>query len=274
MSKKIHLIIIDPQEDFCNPKTGALYVKGAEGDMQRLADMIDRFGAKIDDISVTLDSHHTIHIAHPIFWKNSNGQHPQPFTIISAADVRNGVWMPARPTWLNKFPGRDYGALDYVETLEKNGKYPLCIWPPHCLIGSPGHAVYAPLFASLCRWEEKEFGSVNYVTKGSNYFTEHYSAISADVPDSGDHSTQLNTDFLNNVITADQILLAGEAGSHCLANTGRDADAYFSDNSFVKKLTLLKDGTSPVGGFEGLQDQFINDMSAKGMQVALTSDFK
>lgn len=276
--KKIHVLIIDPQEDFCNPQTGKLYVTNAEKDMTRLAAMIDAYGEKIDDISVTLDSHHTIHIAHPIFWKNSAGQHPNPFTIISAAEVRSGVWTTTQPSWLRKFPDdengkRNFGALDYVERLEKGGKYPLCIWPPHCLIGSAGHSVYAPLYAALCRWEEKYFGSVNYVTKGSNYFTEHYSAICADVPDDTDQSTQLNTAFLNNIITADQILLSGEAGSHCLANTGRDADAFFADNSFVRKLTLLEDATSPVPGFESLQDAFIRDMSAKGMRVAKTTDF-
>jgi nicotinamidase/pyrazinamidase len=250
-----------------------LYVNGAEDDMMRLAKMIDKYGSKIDDISVTLDSHHLLHIAHPIFWKNSSGQNPQPFTIITADDVRNGIWMPHRPTWLRKFPEKDFGALEYVESLEKNGKYPLCIWPPHCLIGSAGHMVYPPLYEALLRWEQKEFASVNYVTKGSNHFTEHYSAISADVPDATDHTTQLNTDFLNSVIAADQILLAGEAGSHCLANTGRDADAYFKNNSFVNKLTLLKDATSPVPGFESFQESFIKDMTVKGMQLAKTTDF-
>ena len=32
MSKRIELLIIDPQNDFCDP-SGALYVGGAENDM-------------------------------------------------------------------------------------------------------------------------------------------------------------------------------------------------------------------------------------------------
>jgi nicotinamidase/pyrazinamidase len=149
----------------------------------------------------------------------------------------------------------------------------LCIWPPHCLIGSKGHTVYQPLYEALCNWETNEFGSVNYITKGSNYHTEHYSAITADVPDPNDYSTSLNTDFLDIVIKADIILLAGEASSHCLANTVRDADKYFSDSSFIKKLVLLTDATSPVTGFENLADDFIKDMKAKGMQTSTTVDF-
>ena len=36
MSKRIELLVIDPQVDFCDPARGALYVPGAEHDMARL----------------------------------------------------------------------------------------------------------------------------------------------------------------------------------------------------------------------------------------------
>ncbi len=264
MSKKIHLVIIDPQNDFCDPK-GALFVQGADQDMIRLANMVDRLGKKLDDIHVTLDSHQKVHVAHPIFWKDSKGNHPNPFTIITADDVRSGAWTATMPSFTKR-------GLAYVETLEKNGKYPLCIWPPHCLIGSTGQAIYQPLFKSLMDWTE-QFATIDFVTKGSNIFTEHYSAIVADVTDPDDPSTLMNTNFLNTVNEADIVLLAGEAGSHCLANTGRDAVNYFKDDSFVQKLVLLTDATSPVPGFEGLQDAFIRDMTARGMKVAKTTDF-
>jgi nicotinamidase/pyrazinamidase len=121
MSKKIHLIVIDPQNDFCDAKNGSLYVKGADKDMERLSAMVNRIPEKLYDITTTLDSHHTIHVAHPIYWRNSNGDHPTPFTIISAKDVRDGVWLPTNPGWL-KHTRDNFGALDYVESLEKNGR--------------------------------------------------------------------------------------------------------------------------------------------------------
>ena len=107
-------------------------------------------------------------------------------------------------------------ALTYVQTLAKNGRYPLCIWPPHCLIGSPGHAVMPELFAALLDWEQR-FALVDYVTKGSNIWTEHYSAVQADVPDPADPGTQINTALIQTLLKADMIAVAGEAGSHCLA---------------------------------------------------------
>jgi nicotinamidase/pyrazinamidase len=264
MAKKIHLVCIDPQVDFCDPK-GNLYVKGADKDMERLAAMVKRLKHKIDDIHVTLDSHHLVHIAHPIFWKDAAGQNPKPFTIISAQDVRSGTWTTAKPRLFKQ-------AKEYVETLEKNGRYPLCIWPPHCLIGTIGQTVYPVLNDALMDWC-RDFATVDFVTKGSNFMTEHYSAIVADVPDANDPSTQMNVGLLNTINEADLVLLAGEARSHCLANTGRDACDYFADDSLVKKLVLLTDATSDVGGFENLGEQFVKDMTKRGMQVTTTKDF-
>lgn len=260
--KKVHLFSIDNQNCFCDPK-GSLFVKGADNDMQRLAIMIDKIGDKLDDMTFTIDSHHIFSIFHPIFWKDNKGNHPQPFTAICKNDVENGTWTVTRPG-LHKL------ALNYVSQLEKNNRYPLIVWPVHAIIGTWGQGLYQPIVDSIDKWCNKNNSLVNYICKGSNPFTEHYSAIVADVPDPSDPTTQMNVGFLNTLNEADIILLAGEAGSHCLANTGRDAINYFTDDSFVKKLVLLEDATSPVPGFEGLQEQFIKDMTARGMQLATT----
>jgi DNA-binding transcriptional ArsR family regulator len=44
--------------------------------------------------------------------------------------------------------------------------------------------------------EKENFKMVDFVTKGSNYWTEHYSAVQADVPDSQDPTTMLNTELI------------------------------------------------------------------------------
>ena len=120
--KKIHLLIIDPQNDFCDPQNGTLYVPGAEQDMLRLATMIDRLRDKLVDIHVTLDSHHMVDIAHPIFWRNSEGENPAPFRQITAADVLAG-------TWTTTLPSARPRVLQYLQDLESNGRYPHVIWP-------------------------------------------------------------------------------------------------------------------------------------------------
>lgn len=272
MATKIRLLVIDPQVDFCDgPANGALPVPGAYADMSRLAAMLDRLGGKIDDVDVTLDSHRTIDIAHPAWWVDSKGANPAPFTLIAAADVAAGVWTPRNPAWRQR-------SLDYVRQLEANGKYALIIWPPHCLIGSPGHAVHPELFAAMKRWEEREFGMVNFVTKGSNPFTEHYSAVAAEVPDPEDPSTLLNGDLIDALRDSDVILIAGEALSHCVKSTVEDIASNIGPEH-VKKFVFLTDCSSPVpavpGGpdFPAIGQQFIADMVARGMKLATSTGF-
>jgi nicotinamidase-related amidase len=265
----VQLLIIDPQEDFCNPK-GSLYVPGAEKDMGRLATLVRRLKDKLDDVHVTLDSHHLVDIAHPIFWVNSAGQHPAPFTIITADDVRQGRWTTYLPSYRQR-------ALEYLEALERGGRYPHCIWPPHCLIGTPGSNIHSALLPALLEWEQ-QFAIVDKVTKGSNPWTEHFSAVQAEVPDPTDPDTQLNTRLIQVLEQADMVLLAGEASTHCVANTVRDIATAFSDPAYVQKKVLLTDGISPVPDppgttlFSDLYRAFLADLTAKGMKTATTVD--
>ena len=263
MRKAVEFLIIDPQNDFCNPK-GALFVTGADKDSERLAECITRLSDQINDIHVTLDSHHFVDIAHPIFWINDKGDHPAPFTLISKKDVMDGKWYPKNPTWSKR-------ALDYVTSLEVNKRYLLCIWPPHCLIGSWGHNVVDPVYKAITEWEKK-FNLVDYVTKGSNLFTEHYSAVQADVPDAKDPGTSLNIQLIKILQDAPLIALSGEALSHCVANTVRDIANNFGEDN-IKKMVLLIDTTSSVPGFEQMGEDFLKEMTRRGMQVCKSTEF-
>jgi nicotinamidase/pyrazinamidase len=265
MSKKVtHLITIDGQNDFCD-KNGALFVAGADSDMSRLAAFINKNQKRISVVHATLDSHQLIHIAHPIFWVNSKGQHPTPFSLITEDDVKNGVWKAYNPRWQGR-------AQDYVSKLKQNGRYVLCIWPPHCLIGSWGHSLVPALAQSLVDWERETFNRVNFVAKGSNLFTEHYSGVQADVPDDQDPSTKLNTTLIDSLTQADEILITGEALSHCVANTIRDIASNFGDDN-IQKFTLLEDTSASVGGFEKMGTDFVLEMSKRGMKKTTTKNW-
>ncbi len=260
------LLVIDPQIDFCDPNRGALYVKGAEEDSARLAKFLARSLDLIDDIRVTLDSHQPVHIAHPLCWVDEKGNHPAPFTAIFEADVvgKNAKWKAYNPAWQTM-------QVDYVKALAAGGRYILVIWPPHCLIGTEGHAVIPVLNDALRLWQD-QFAMVDYVTKGSNPKTEHYSVVKADVIDPQDPTTNINTSFIQRLQTADQILIAGQALSHCVANSVRDIAAEFGDEH-IKKLILLEDASSPVPTFESLAEDFVKEMVGRGMRLAKTTDF-
>jgi len=110
-NKSTALLIIDAQFDFCNPK-GTLYVPGAEKDIERIAQLIATHGDGINEIFVTLDTHRVLDIAHPLFWEDPNGNTVAPFTLITAAAVKEGKWRPRYHA--------DY-VLQYLETLDNVG---------------------------------------------------------------------------------------------------------------------------------------------------------
>jgi len=285
--KKVKLFIIDVQNDFCWPglanipgttlppgindfipeeylNQGSLYVPGAYDDSVRLAALIENEGDKFDDIIATLDSHHQLDIAHPMIMIDSNGKHPDPFTIVTEDDIDKGVWRAYVPSFQKHLK-------HYVSKLAENKRYPLCIWPPHCLIGTFGHNVVKPVREALAAWELKAKGYVEYITKGSNFTTEHYSAVKADVPDPKDPTTEMNDRLIGILDDSDIIVIAGQARSHCVANTIRDIASEFGSDS-VKKMVLLEDAMSDVPGFEDLGEAFINDMVAMGVQVKTTEN--
>ncbi|MBL8259420.1 MAG: hypothetical protein JNM60_06410 [Candidatus Competibacteraceae bacterium] len=262
---KLDFLLIDPQNDFCDTAGAALPVPGASADAERLAGLLDRLGGRIDDIHVTLDTHQLLDIAHPMFWRDGGGGQPAPFTQICVEDVESGRWK----AFDGEFQQR---ALRYVRALRDNGRYTLTVWPPHCLVGTWGHNVVPAVAGALRRWEEREIKRADYVAKGHNPWTEHYSAVRADVPDPFDSSTQLNIGLLQILEGADLIALSGQALSHCVASTVRDIADYFGQES-ARKLVLIEDTSSPVPGFENLAQDFLRDMQARGMKTARAADF-
>lgn len=270
MKRNLHLLIIDPQNDFCDlppshlphdpvrnaPHAPALPVKGAHADMQRLAHAIHAGLHGISAISVTLDSHHRFDIAHPNFWFAEGGASVAPFTQITAADVRAGRFQPRDPSGLPR-------ALAYLDALDANGRYQLMVWPVHCEIGSWGHNVHDDVRAAYNAWEDATLGVVGKIAKGSNPWTEHYSAVMAEVPDEADPKTQLNRELIASLAGADRVYITGEAGSHCVKATTE----HLADHIEPSRLVLVSDCMSPVEGFDAQYQAFLQAMAARGLQT-------
>ncbi|MEQ1501537.1 MAG: hypothetical protein ABMB14_04870 [Myxococcota bacterium] len=258
-----HLLVIDPQLDFVSP-TGALSVPGADADMDRLAAWLDAHRTEIDAITVTLDAHHVLDISHPGWWRDPGGASPAPFTVITVGDVERGTWTPTDAAARER-------SLGYLRALAATGRYPHVVWPEHCLIGDPGATVWPALSAAIHRWERATGRSAGFVTKGTNRWTEHFSAIRAEVPDPTDPGTAVATGLVAALDAADRIVVAGEARSHCVANTVRDLADAFGDPASVRKVVLLGDATSDVPGFAGYGDAFVRELGARGMTIGSTA---
>jgi len=269
---KTQLLIIDPQNDFCDlPETWhpvdpvnsgrtapALPVPGAHADLLRLATLLRDAGAAFDALTITLDAHHQLDIAHPAFWQQADGSQVLPFTTITAAQLLSGEFLPRDPLARPR-------CQSYLEALEASGRYQLMVWPVHCEIGSWGHAVHADLRAAYQDWERRQLKTVRKIFKGQNCWTEHYSALQAEVPLPDDPGTQLNAELLASLDQAAMLLVAGEASSHCVKATVEHLAAHLPD---LQRIVLLTDCMSPVAGFEHQQQQFFAAMQGLGMRLS------
>lgn len=251
--KKTALLLIDAQFDFCDPK-GALYVPGAETDVARIARLIALEGEKIDSIFVTLDTHKVLDIAHPLFWEDANGNTVAPFTLITAANVKSGKWTPRYE--------HEY-VIQYLETLEAEGEFKHFIWPEHCLIGSKGAALDDTIMEALLAWTHRTGRDYKAVIKGTNPLTEHFGVFRAQVPVANAPETDLDRPFLNDLAAFDQILIAGEARSHCVATSINQILKYAPE--LAPKVTILSDCMSNVTNFEEVADPIFEEAEQKGM---------
>ncbi|GGH51758.1 hypothetical protein GCM10010975_05620 [Comamonas phosphati] len=272
MSHGTQLLIIDPQNDFCDlpqswwpisPRTGepiapSLPVAGAHADMQRLARWIAQQSDRLGQITVTLDSHQAYDIAHPAFWQQRGGEPVAPFTAITAAQVRAGDYLARDAAALQR-------ALAYMNALEAQGSYTLMVWPLHCEIGSWGHGVHADVLAACRQWQQTRQRAVHHVFKGMNPWTEHYSAIRAEVPDPQDPETGLNTALLARLHESGTLVIAGEASSHCVRATTQHIVENWGSQDYGR-IVLLTDCMSPVDGFEQAHAGFLQQMRGLGVR--------
>jgi len=277
--QRVDLFVIDGQNDFCasgkEPKNwpapegghrpGALCVAGADKEAVTVASMINELKTNgserhlISRIHATLDSHHPNDCAHNTVWRDSSGQVVPPFTIVSHDDVAKHKYTPsfAGGVWEGRAISAYDWALKYTEALATRGRNPLCLWPEHCLIQSWGASVYHPLQEAYNSWAKQTGRWIDYITKGQWPFTEHYSAIVADVPDSTRPETDMNAAVINDAFGADMIVWCGWAGSHCLKWTALDAVNEFGKtgkNEFIAKSVFLEDASAPVGNPPGGPD--------------------
>lgn len=244
-------LIIDTQVDFCHP-AGALFVPGAEQDVERMARLIRQHADRIDHIVVTLDTHHLIDIAQPLFWQDADGNHPPAFTRISAQDVDSGRWIP-------RFAADK--ARQYVHALEADGQFEHFIWPEHCLIGSQGAALHETLMDALNGWSRQRERDYAAIQKGLHPLSEHFGIFRAQVPDPAVPETQLNTALIADLARFDAVYLMGEAKSHCVANSLKQILDFAP--ALVPKVIVVTDCTSDVTGLGHLADPIYAEARAR-----------
>src|SRR5687768_14438696 len=178
--ERFHLLLIDLQKDFCFPE-GSLYVGGRSGrgaveDNDRVVRFIYKNLGRLTEISCTMDTHFPHQIFFSSFWLHSSGSPPAAHREVSAADIRSGELRP-NPALADWLANGDVEALTrqviyYCEQLERAGKYRLYLWPPHCLLGSDGHALAGVIHEARLFHAYARTAIAHVETKGDTPLTE------------------------------------------------------------------------------------------------------
>jgi nicotinamidase-related amidase len=255
-SFRLCLLVVDVQNTFCIPDF-ELFVAGRSGtgavdDNRRLCEFVYRNLGTITQIFPSLDTHHAMQVFHAIWLVDEHGNHPEPYTLVSAEDVKAGRWRMNTAAAEALGIDVDYAErhlAHYTQRLAEGGKYNLTIWPYHAMLGSIGHALVsaveeAVFFHGIARHSHPDFQ-----VKGNRPLTEHYSMLGPEVtegPD-GDRLGGKNTELIQKLLTFDVVVVAGQAKSHCMAWTIDDLlEDEAAGEHLAERTYLLEDCTSPV----------------------------
>ncbi len=261
MSQSYALLIIDAQYDFCDPK-GALYVPGAEKDIERLSQFIIQNQNSIESIILSMDAHPYVHISHPCYWQSQESKNPNPFTLITFEDIHNLTWKPVvNPEY----------SISYIKLLEEQGQFKHVIWPYHCIAGTKGFTIMDNLMEAIQSWSVKKLKPHKSVFKGTNPFTEQYGIFSANIPHDLYPETHPNHELFNYLNQFDHVLVAGEARSHCVATSIQQIIDLKPE--LVQKLLIIEDCMSDVPGFEN-QGKNIYDKAVQMGTKKIHSDYR
>ncbi|MBQ1761306.1 MAG: isochorismatase family protein [Aquincola sp.] len=259
---RTQLLVIDPQNDFCDIAGAALPVAGAGADLQRLAAFIAHAAGHLNGITVKLESHPSVAIERTTFWQQADDRAVAEFTWLTAEVVRSGHCLPR-----SRDPQVCARALETLEAMSAKAGG-MTVWPVHCVTGTWGHNVYAPLAEQLAQWEFAQQRPVRKVLKGEHPLSEHFGVFEADVPLPGAPATQFNTPLLHAICgEADLVIWAGEASSHCVAASFRQAMRGLAASGRTVRHVLLRDCMSPVPGFEAAADAFFEEARHTGAEL-------
>ncbi len=254
---KIGLLLVDVQNTFCVPGfelfVGGRSGTGAVDDNRRLCEFIYRNLGLITQIIPTMDTHQAMQIFHAVYLVDEQGRHPDPYTLISVADIERGRWKFDPEVGRALSIDYNYGQrhlLSYAQQLRETGKYSLTVWPFHSMLGGIGHALVSAVEEAIFFHGIARYSQADFRVKGNNPLTEHYSVLGPEVTTGpeGEAIAEKDRQLVDMLLEFDAVVIAGQAKSHCVAWTIDDLlrGVLERDHALASKVYLLEDCTSPV----------------------------
>jgi nicotinamidase-related amidase len=252
-SFRVCLLAVDVQNTFCIPGF-ELFVAGRSGtgavdDNRRLCEFVYRNLGTITQVLPSVDTHHAMQVFHAVWLVDEQGNHPEPYTLVSPEDVESGRWRVNEAVAEALGLDPEYAArhlAHYTRALAGGGKYDLTIWPYHAMLGGIGHALVSSFEEALFFHGIARYSAPDFQVKGDRPLTEHYSMLGPEVtkgPD-GEALGRFNTELVERLLDFDAVVVAGQAKSHCIAWT--IDDLLEQERGLAERTYLLEDCTSPV----------------------------
>jgi nicotinamidase/pyrazinamidase len=196
-------VLVDMQNDFFpavkgKRKEGPMSIAGGNEVLQQSIEYLRAHTPQA--ILVFQDTHTQNNISHPSFWVDEDGNHPVPFSTISARDIEDGVWSPLASK-LKAY------TLRYAQKVEKTKNHSITIWPYHAIENTKGHRIVNELQEFLNDWQTQPGHSVKYIEKGRNAYTECYSIFEAEIPLKNDASTDMQQELVDEIASFDNIVM-------------------------------------------------------------------
>lgn len=256
-NQKTLLLAIDMQNDFMD--NGELGVPGALQDSLHSSKFLYEHFEHITKVAVSLDHHQPNQIFHPMWWVDENGNHPVPFTLITAEEVKTGKW---------KAVNYQLESLEYVENLEKCGKKQLCIWTYHCLEGTDGAALEHG-FSNMIHFHSVARNTdILRLPKGRDPFSEMYGIVKPEF----DQKNYVNETLLSTLDHFDRIIIVGEAKSHCVLESLRQILEHKPEKA--KDIIVLEDCMSSIPGFENETEKtFLELKEQYGFTITTSKEY-
>jgi nicotinamidase-related amidase len=277
---RVALLAVDVQNTFCIPGF-ELFVAGRSGtgavdDNRRLCEFVYRNLGTITQVLPSLDTHHAMQVFHAIWLVDEDGNHPAPYTLVSASDVESGRWRPDAAVAEALGIDAERHLEHYTRRLAEGGKYDLTIWPYHAMLGGIGHALVSAVEEAIFFHGIARHSQPDFQVKGDNPLTEHYSMLGPEVTEGPDGETleRMNTALIERLLTFDAVVVAGQAKSHCMAWT---IDDLLEERELAERTYLLQDCTSPVVvpgvvDYTDEADAAFERFAAAGMHVVRSTD--
>jgi nicotinamidase-related amidase len=193
-----------------------------------------------------------------MWWVDRDGNNPEPFTLITLADVDSGKWLPVYEPEKSR---------ECIANIEKYAKKTLCIWPYHCIKDTSGNDLEDQFASTL-----DSLRNVNktIVVKGLTPYTEMYGIFKPEY----DPDNEINIELLNSLRSYDKIFIAGEAADYCVYESVKQILEYYANEPEVtSKIYILEDCMSSISG-KSVNEIFDELKNEYNLNIVKSTEYK